>query len=299
MAGREGDPQDFTALIDPPRKEVHQRDDGMRRLAGIMAAAVWAIAAVPAHAAEPKVAVTDLTYEEKVSQYFRAVSAQSKTAIRARDSERETPSTYSARSSLDARQETRYAEFEGYYTYIDRGELRNYTTDLKGLMLQEGGIRLVQGRPYQGSPTEKIFDIISRIKQGYYPGADYVLFGTVSSIQFRQEVMPLSYGSGGTATLSLELVADFSLINTKTYEIKAAFSAMGSGQDTKILTRPGDRVVMNRAKVITETSKSLADAAYAELAAQLGLRVPDRLLGQPSAGGKPLPVERVEPVKVY
>ncbi|MGB7479967.1 MAG: hypothetical protein WA924_06560 [Burkholderiaceae bacterium] len=238
----------------------------MQWLAGVALAAALAAA----HAAEPKIAVTDLTYQETVRDYFRVVSASSKSSLKASGSERETDHGYSSRGRVDARHESSYFEAEGTYTWIDRGELRNYTADLKGALLKGGGVRLVQAKPYTGAPTEQIYDIIGRIKQGYYPGADYVLFGTVSSIAFRQEAMPLAMGQSVTANLTLDLVADFSLINTRTYEVKAAFSASGSGQDTKILTRAGDRVVLNRGKVIAETSKSLAAAAYGELMAQFG-----------------------------
>lgn len=219
--------------------------------------------------AQPKIAVTDLTYEQKVSEYFRVVAAHSKSDVKASSSERETRTTYSARDRIDAKQESSYFEAEGYYTYIDRGELRTYTADLKGAMLKGGGVRLTQAKPYTGQPTEQIYDIIARIKKGYYPGADYVLFGTLTHIEFRQDSMPLQ--GGATATLALNLVADFSLINTKTYEVKAAFSAQGSGSDVKILTRAGDKVTFNRAKVIQQTSRSLADEAYAELMAQFGV----------------------------
>ena len=158
----------------------------------------------------------------------------------------------------------------------------------------------MQAKPYTGVPTEQIYDIINRIKQGYYPGADYVLFGTVSNIEFRQEKMQLAMSHSITATLSLDLVVDFSLINTRTYEVKAAFSATGSGQDTKILSRVGDRVVLNRGKVISETSKSLADAAYAELMTQFGVPRSDGT-ARPSAAGaeRPPPEQKVGPVKVY
>src|ERR1035437_4789326 len=147
---------------------------------------------------------------------------------------------------------------------------------------------------------EKIHDIIGRIKQGMYPGADYVLFGTVSNIAFRQETMPLAMGSSTTANLTLDLVADFSMINTRTYEIKAAFSATGSGQDTNILTRAGDRVVLNRGKVISETSKSLAENAYTELMTQFGVpRRDGRSTGvtMPTEG-RPEPAQ-AEPVIIY
>jgi hypothetical protein len=271
----------------------------MLNFARVLTAMVLVAGFGTAFGSEPKIAVTDLTYQEKVSEYFRVVSASSKSSVSARGSERETPSTYSARGSLNAQSESSYTEAEGVYTYIERGELRTYTADLKGALLKGGGVRLVQAKPYTGKPTEQIYDIIGRIKQGYYPGADYVLFGTVSNIEFRQETMQLKMANSATATLSLDLVVDFSLINTKTYEIKAAFSASGSGQDAKILSRPGDRVVLNRGKVISETSKSLAEAAYAELMTQFGIPRRDGVSSQPVTGGDKPPESKVEPVKVY
>lgn len=252
------------------------------------------------HAANvPKIAVTDLTYEEKVSEYFRVVSASSKTSVSGRSSERETDHSYSARNSFKAKNESNYYEAEGYYTYIDRGELRTYTADLKGALIKGGGVQLIQARPYVGKPMDKIFDIIGRIKQGMYPGADYVLFGTLSNIQFRQETNQLQYGNSITASLSLDLVADFSLINTKTFEVKAAFSASGAGVDTKILSRAGDRVAFNRGKVMQETSRSLADAAYDELMVQFGVprganRSTKGAYGQPTT-----PAQAPEPVTIY
>src|SRR5882724_12095463 len=143
-----------------------------------------ALAFGSALAAPPTVAVTDLTYQETLSGYFRVVNASSKSSYNASDRERETANTYSARSNVNAKAESNYSSAEGVYTYIDRGELRTYTADLKGAMLKGGIVRLVQAKPYTGKPTEQIFDIIARIKQGYYPGADFVLFGTVSNIQF-------------------------------------------------------------------------------------------------------------------
>src|SRR5437763_1717879 len=40
------------------------------------------------YAAEPKIAITDLTYQERVSEYFRMVSASSRSNVSARGSER-------------------------------------------------------------------------------------------------------------------------------------------------------------------------------------------------------------------
>lgn len=229
-----------------------------------------------AQAAEPslpKIAVTDLSYEEKVSEYFHVISASQKSSLRARSSEREreTDHSYSAgsRDSVNARSESNYYEASGTYSYIDRGELHKFVSDIKGEMLKSGGYRVFQGRPVTQKDTDKLFDIINRIKKGYYKGADYVLFGTVSSIQFRDEDTPVQGSDTLSHIFSLELVADFNLINTKTYEIKAAFSAMGEGSDVKLLsTTRGGRIVPNRGRVISDVSKSLGDDVARQLEEQ-------------------------------
>ncbi len=258
---------------------------GAMVFAAILSIMSWPLPAAQA-AAEPKIAVTDLTYEEKVSQYFRTVDASSHSSLTARHGEVETDFGRAAHGQVRSTTENTYHATEQTFTYIDRGELRTYTADLKGALLKDGRLRLVQARPYVGRPTDRIHDIIGRIKQGDYPGADYVLFGSVSNIAFRQESMPLTMGSSSTVNLSLDLVADFSLINTRTYEVKAAFSASGSGQDTKIVSRNGDQVVLNRGKVMQETSRSLAESAYQELVNQLGI---GRRAQTSSAGYGPVP----------
>lgn len=246
--------------------------------------------------AEIKIAVTDLTYEEKVSQYFHTVAATSKTNVKESSNVRDTDRGYSERNSFQGKHESSYYEAEGYYTYIDRGELRNYTADLKGAILKGSNLSLTQARPYPNKDMEKIYDVIGRIKQGLYPGADYVLFGSVSSIEFNSSSMPL--GNTVTASLSLDLVADFSLINTKTYEVKAAFSVNGAGVDTKMLSSAGDRISFNRGKVISQTSKSLAQAAYVELMTQLNLPVEDLSPGEKLSKKPPEEVKK-SAVKVF
>lgn len=219
----------------------------------------------------PKIAVTDLTYEERVQEYFHVVKASNKTSVRGNESfsARDTDYSSSARgsSSFSGKSESKYYEAEGVYSYMDRGELRKFTADVKGEMLKSGLYRVTTAKPYTAKNMEKIHDIIARIKQGMYPGADYVLFGSVSSIQWRDEVNPVQGSDKYTQTLSLELVVDFNLINTKSYEVKAAFSAMGQGQDTKFLTG-NNRVVMNRGKAISEVSKSLGDDTARQLEEQ-------------------------------
>ncbi|WP_156523119.1 penicillin-binding protein activator LpoB [Bordetella ansorpii] len=250
------------------KKDMH------RFLHRMAAALAFGLALAPsARGAEPRIAVTDLAYEERVSEYFRVVSASDKRSVQASASEREGPRTFSSRERLNAQAESRYFETEGAYSYIEHGELRKYTADLKGAILKGGGVRLVQARAHPGKPDEKLFDVISRIRRGQFAGADYVLFGTVNDIQFNESSM--AFGTAAARALGLDLSVAFSLIDTRTYEVKAAFSALGSGQDVKVVSGAGG-ASFSRPKVIAEASRSLAEAAYGELMAQFG--VPGRRL---------------------
>jgi len=258
--------------------------------------ALGVAAASVAHGAPPRIAVTDLAYETRVSDYFRVSMGSSRQRLSQSASVREGLNTYSERERLSASSESRYYEAEGTHSYIEYGELRKYTADLKAAMLQGGGVRLVQARPYKGKPNATVYDIVARIRQGSFAGADYVLFGTVSDIQFNQSTM--SFGGGASsAVLALDMSVDFSLINTRTLEVKAAFSALGSGQDVKLFSQNG-HATFSRPKVVAEASRSLAEAAYSALAAQLALpeRAPRQLAGE---GLPPVPVSRNEPVVTY
>lgn len=233
------------------------------------------VGSLTAFAAGPiKVAVTDLAYEERVREYFRVMSATEKSSFKGtlRDSERENDQSYSRRlsGSVNARSESSFNYAEGTYSYIETGELRKFTADVKGEMLKSRQFQVMQGKPFTAKNTEKLYDVIDRIKKGMYPGADYVLFGSINNIEFRQEANPIDHTDTVSHTLSLELVAEFSLVNTRNYQVKAAFSAMGTGQDVKLLSSRGGRVVLNRSKVMSEVSKSLGEDAIRQLLEQIG-----------------------------
>ncbi|EJL84130.1 hypothetical protein PMI16_03868 [Herbaspirillum sp. CF444] len=242
-------------------------------LAAMLAALSLTVAAPALHAQNlPKIAVTDLSYEEKVKEYFQYFEAREKhnnsysASERSRDSNLSSSGSSSERAS--SRGESSVIAASGSITMISRGELRKFTADIKGELLKSGAYRLVQGKPWTQQNTEKLYDIIDRIKKGYYPGADYVLFGTINNIDFRQESNPIQGSNAVSFSLALELVGEFSLINTRTYEIKAAFSAMGEGSDTRLANAAGTVIALNKSKVMQEVSRSLGDAVAAEMEAQ-------------------------------
>jgi hypothetical protein len=256
----------------------------------------------PAQAQAPvKIAVTDLAYTQAVAQYFEAGTYQASSQLRATN------------NSLSASEQSSGTYVAGRYSYLEQRELGSFTNDVKGALLRGTVFHVVQGKGFDAGapqPTKaeqvlnqlktgkmatpvrqpEVKDIISRIRKGEFNGADYVLFGTLSSAEFRDTVSPLQGTSSASHQFSLDILADFSLINTKTFEIKSAFSAQGAGNDTKLLSNRGDVVPPNRAKVMRETSQTLAASVYEQLTDQLGYSDPNMARGvrQPGMVGQPM-----------
>lgn len=263
-----------------------------RTLFPLLTALALSISLATAAQGQPtaRIAVSDLAYTEAVSEYFEAGTFKESSNFQG--------NRYSASGSHQASG----TYLAGSYSYMAQRELGTFTNDIKGALLKGTALRLVQGKGFDaGSPQPtkaeqalnqiqtgklakptrqpQVNDIITRIKKGEFSGADYVLFGTVSSLEFRDQFSPIQGTANATMQYGLDLLADFSLINTKTFEIKAAFSAQGAGNDTKILSTRGDVMPPNRAKVMRETSQSLALSVYEELTSQLGYSDPKMVRG--------------------
>lgn len=299
--------------------------------AGLVA---FGVAAIAQQNNMPKIAVTDLAYTQTVSQYFEAgtyqrsaqMSASGNAMASAQHGMAGGSQMHSGSQQMQASSQASGTYVAGRYSYIEQGQLGKFSADIKGALLRGTTFRLVQGKAFQGGAPEStkaeqvlnqiqtgkmappparqpdVKDIVARIRKGEFPGADYVLFGTLSSIEFRDTVSPLQGTSSASHQFSLDLLADFSLINTKTLEIKSAFSAQGAGNDTKLLSNRGDIVPPNRAKVMRETSQSLAMSVYEQLTDQLGYSDPNMARGvrqpMPAMPGQPQVMPAPQPEQV-
>lgn len=233
--------------------------------------------------AATRIAVADLSYEERVQTHFRALSVDYR------------HTRTGGRWDQNEERDLVYDEQEGSHLFIDRGALHQWTADIKGELLR-AGYQVVQARPFSMKEQAKLFDVIGRIKQGEYKGADYVLFGTVSSVAFREESSPVA----GTArtfseSLSLELVVEFSLIHTKSHAVVAAFSAMGEGSDVRLRESAAARVYPSRGKAIMEAAKGLALDVVRQMPAQTSGNTPEVPI--PGGGGAMPPAQ--EEVTIY
>jgi hypothetical protein len=209
------------------------------------------------------IAVTDLAYSETIQEYVHEVDYHNKSRL----SESSSDSFSSSRSRLNASEQTDFHESEHRFSYIEHGELKKFTGDIKGELINSRQFKLVQAKPAPTKKDESVYNIIARIKKGDFPHADYVLFGRISDMTFNESTYSVNDGMMNSI-LSLTLVAEFSLINTRTYEITASFSANGDGQDTKILS-PGTRATPNRGAVVSQVSKSLGQDVFRQIEEQV------------------------------
>lgn len=244
----------------------------------------WALLTVASSVtlAQPRIAVTDLAYTQEVAEYFEVANLKEKSSLNA--NRHTVATTYQGSGTY----------VSGSYSYVEQRELGSFTNDIKGALLKGTNFRLIQGKMFDGGtpqPTKaeqvlnqvqggkmakpsrqpQVHDIVARIKKGEFQGADYVLFGTLTSLQFRDNLSPIQGTNNASHIFGLDLVADFSLISTKTLEIKASFSAQGDGSETKLLSTRGDVLPPNRGKVIRDTSKTLAGNVFEQFSEQIGL----------------------------
>jgi hypothetical protein len=256
----------------------------IKTLSGLVVSSLFSAVSLAASGA-PAIAVTDLAYTQTVAEYFEVGESKSNMAV-----------TSGANHAVvtGASSGTYVA---GTYSYLEQRELGSYTNDIKGALLKGTTFRLVQGKAFdKGDPQPtkaeqvldqvktgkmtrqvrqpEVKDIVARIRKGEFPGADYVLFGTLSNVQFTDQVSSVQATTSATVQYGIDLVADFSLIDTRTLEIKGAFSAEGTGNEVKILSNRGDIIPPNRSKVMRQTSQSLAADVYAQLTEQLQIADP-------------------------
>src|SRR6218665_127111 len=162
----------------------------------------------------PKIAVTDLAYAQRVSEYFMVGNYQRSSQMSAQGSGSHSMFGGSGQHSMQASEQASGSYVAGRYSYIEQRELGGYTNTIKGAILQGTYFRLVQGKGFdagQPRPSKaeqvlnqvqggkmatpqaqpQVTDVIARIKKGEFHDADYVLFGVVSSIDFTDALSPL------------------------------------------------------------------------------------------------------------
>jgi hypothetical protein len=156
----------------------------------------------------------------------------------------------------------------GFETKAEYGQLRSFSAAIRGLLIKSG-YKVVLANP--AVPTvsqgDEYFQVVDRIKAGEFNDADYVMFGVLGEISFSENSDKIVGTKSTSQQISLDLVVDFCLIDTKTYQVIAAFLAEGNGKEVRIDGRTSG-FKPSIAKLISQASSSLAQNVAKQLADQ-------------------------------
>lgn len=214
---------------------------------------VYTVAEPIAKPPRPKIpnsiAVTDFLVKNEYQDFFYDEKASSKGSINGNSNFGPTggavqptleagaptppaPVTYSGGASVSANSEFSYSKSYGTKRTISYSEIRGITADIKAAILK-AGYKVVQSNPNltNEKQVDEFLDLKARINRGDFGDAKYVLQGNIINIDIRSTNDQIPGTSDYAYRLEYSLLAEFTLIDTETFEVSAAFNAMGSGQD--------------------------------------------------------------------
>jgi len=163
---------------------------------------------------------------------------------------------------------TQQTKKSGYETKAEYGQLRTFSAAIRGLLIK-AGYKVVQANPAVSSSSQgdEFFHVVERIKAGEFNSADYVMFGVLGEMSFTDNSEGIVGTKSTSQQIGLDLIVDFSLIDTKTYQVVASFLAEGNGKEIRIDGR-GNGFKPSMAKLMKQASTTLAEDVAKHLADQ-------------------------------
>lgn len=156
----------------------------------------------------------------------------------------------------------------GFETKAEYGQLRTFSAAIRGLLIK-AGYKVVQANPAvpTSSQGDEFFHVVERIKAGEFNSADYVMFGVLGEMSFTDNSEGIVGTKSTSQQIGLDLIVDFSLIDTKTYQVVASFLAEGNGKEIRIDGK-GNGFKPSMAKLMKQASVTLAEDVAKHLADQ-------------------------------
>lgn len=234
------------------------------------------------------VAVTDLSIKQEVREFFydekfdtKSNLQTSNTAAPAADG-RPVPVP-----NISAQTEGSYSKQYGTKRIVSYSELRGLNADIKAALIR-AGYKVVQSAPNVARDNEddNFFNLKKRILNGDFHDAEFVLHGTVVSVDSRSMKDPVQGTTDYAYKLENSIIVEFTLVNTETMQVVAAFNAMGIGQDL-YLGKANANYVPNVHRVTKDLLSSFSQDSQKKLLDQLPpLNKDEGILGKVFSGSK-------------
>lgn len=156
----------------------------------------------------------------------------------------------------------------GFEAKAEYGQLRSFSAAIRGLLIKSG-YKVVHANPAATnlSQGDEFFHVIERIRAGEFNNADYVMFGVLGEMSFTDNSESIVGTKSTSQQFGLDLIVDFSLIDTKSYQVVSSFLAEGNGKEVRIDGRSND-FKPSMAKLMKQASTTLAEDVAKYLADQ-------------------------------
>ncbi len=196
-------------------------------------------------------------------------------------------------SASTSSKESNYVKTYGDKLKIQYTELLGMSGEVRSELIKSG-FKLIQTKPNVAKPgqTDSFFDVVTRIKNGEFAGAQYVLFGVIASMETRSNREKLDNTDSFMNQYDMNMTVDYSLIDTKTLQARSAFTVTASGNDNRIDNGRSGTYTPSSAKIMSAASKSLGEEVVVKLADQgfidrpSNLKLPANIV-QPTYQDKP------------
>ena len=264
----------------------------MKTLVSAALAVLLAFSPVAARA-EALIAVPNLDYKSEVREFFYYEAASSHDSVSNTAHVNASTAHLSAAGAYTGDSSSSYVRTFHDQVHIKYGELRGMTAEIRSKLLKSG-FQILNTPPHVEKPkqTDDFFDLNKRIKAGEFGKANYVLYGVISSLD-AQEGREHIVGTNTQMDIrAVNMTVDFSLVDTHSLKVAAAFSATASANDNKI---GNSAVPPNVSKIIADIGKNLADDVASRLSEQGILRADATVY----SSGDPAPLVQEAPVAVY
>lgn len=228
----------------------------------------------PAAAPTPKtpnsVAVTDLSIKREVREFFYDEKFDVKSNLQTSNAAVPTEDGRTVQvPNFSAQTEGSYSKQFGTKRVVSYTEVRGMNADIKATLLR-AGYKVVQPAPNVARENEddSFFSLKKRILNGDFYDAEFVLHGTVVSVDSRSMKDHIQGTTDYAYKLENSIIVEFTLVNTETMQVVASFNAMGIGQDM-YLGKSYVEYVPNRHRVTKDLLSSFSQDAQKKLLDQL------------------------------
>lgn len=173
-----------------------------------------------------------------------------------------------ASQNTSSNSNTQTMKRSGYEAKNEYGELRYLANPIRGLLIKSG-YKVVQAKPSAITPNQgdEYFDIVNRIKAGDFGEANFILYGVLSETSLTDNIYDIPGTTSSSQQVSLDVVVDFNVIDSKTSQIVASFIASGVGNEVRIDGKDNG-FKHSMAKLMKLASVSLAEDVQKQLAGQ-------------------------------